>query len=163
MENCPCGSSRPWAECCEPVIRGARPAATAEELLRSRYSAYVKGEIPHLLATIHPDHRGDQDEDGIRHWSQSSQWHGLEILDSEAGGPDDQEGRIEFVAEYTLDGERRRHHERATFARADGAWKLVGGEHVKAQPYVREEPKVGRNDPCPCGSGRKFKKCCGAR
>ncbi len=162
MDTCPCGSSRSWSECCEPIIRGARPAPTAEALMRSRYSAYARGEIPYLLESTHPDHRADQDEDGIRDWSLNSQWHGLEILAVEGGGEADAEGQIEFVAEYTHEGERRRHHERATFGRADGAWKLVRGEAVKPKPYVREEPRVGRNDPCPCGSGRKHKKCCGA-
>lgn len=162
METCPCGSSRPWAECCEPLIRGTRPAATAEELLRSRYSAYVKGEIPYLLATTHPDHLADQDEEGIRDWSQNSQWHGLQILGATAGGPEDDEGQVEFIADFTHDGERSQHHELATFGRVDGDWKLVKGERVKQQPYVREEPKVGRNDPCPCGSGKKYKKCCGS-
>ena len=85
MDKCPCGSDRLWADCCEPVIRAVRPAATAEELLRARYSAYARGEIPFLLQSTHPDHRGDQDEDGIRDWSQNSQWHGLEILDTGTG------------------------------------------------------------------------------
>jgi uncharacterized protein YecA (UPF0149 family) len=37
---------------------------------------------------------------------------------------------------------------------------LQGGETVKVETVRREEPKVGRNDPCPCGSGKKYKKCC---
>jgi len=162
MDKCPCCSGRPLDECCGPVIRGERPAATAEELLRSRYSAYATGEIAYLLDSTHPDHRADQDEAGIRNWSRNSQWHGLDVLATTAGGPDDEEGQVEFIADYTHEGERRSHHELATFARVGGDWKLVRGEPVRQQPYVREEPKVGRNDPCPCGSGKKHKKCCGA-
>jgi SEC-C motif-containing protein len=161
MDACPCGSDRAYADCCEPCILGARPAATAEQLMRSRYTAYVKHEIPYLVATSHPDHRDDQDEAGIREWSEGSEWHGLEILGVEQGGPDDDEGAVEFAAEYSHDGDRTRHHERATFAKRDGAWYLVKGERVKLKPFVREEAKTGRNDPCPCGSGKKFKKCCG--
>jgi SEC-C motif domain protein len=161
MDACSCGSGRDYADCCEPVIRGARPADTAEQLMRARYTAYARHEIPFLLASSHPEHREDQDEAGIREWSEGSEWHGLRILATTDGGPDDQEGTVEFVAEYSREGEGAAHHEVATFSRHAGAWHLVKGEHVKPKPFVREAPKTGRNDPCPCGSGKKHKKCCG--
>ena len=76
------------------------------------------------------------------------------------GQPEDAEGFVEFKAYYTLGGEDVTHHEVASFRKEDGAWYFVEGEPVRQQPFVREEPKVGRNDPCPCGSGKKYKKCC---
>lgn len=159
--QCPCGSARDLAECCQPLITGARPADTAEELMRARYTAYTLVATDFLRESLHPDHRAAHDAEGVRSWAAESQWHGLEIIAVEGGGPADQEGTIEFACEFTHAEERRRHHERARFARQEGCWYFVDGQVVKPRPYVRPEPKLGRNDPCPCGSGRKFKKCCG--
>jgi SEC-C motif-containing protein len=162
MKSCPCGSQKSYDECCGPLIAGTRKAETAEQLMRSRYSAYVEGAIPYLRETLHPDHRKDYDEKSSREWSEKAEWHSLQILDTAAGGPEDEEGEVEFVAAFSLQGTRQEHHERSTFARRGGTWYFVSGKEVKPKPVVRESPKVGRNDPCPCGSGKKFKKCCGA-
>jgi len=160
--DCPCGSGRTYAACCQPIIAGQAAAETAEALMRARYSAYVTAEVGFLLDSLHPDHREDHDEEAVRVWAAESEWHGLQILRTEAGGPDDETGKVEFACEYTFEDEWRRHHEDALFARHDGRWYFVEGEPVRQEPFRRSEPKVGRNDPCPCGSGKKFKKCCGA-
>ncbi len=162
MDPCSCGSQAEFAACCEPIIDGARPAATSEQLMRARYTAYARGRLSFLRASTHPDHRAGHDEKATRDWALNSQWHSLEILAVEGGGPGDQEGTVEFAAEYTHGGQRQRHHETASFQRVEDAWYLTGGKIIKPQPVVRESPKIGRNDPCPCGSGRKHKKCCGA-
>jgi SEC-C motif-containing protein len=159
--NCPCGSGRDLAGCCQPIIDGTQPAPTAEALMRARYTAYTQASIDFLLSSLHPDHREEHDADSVREWAENSEWHGLQIVDTADGAEDDEAGTVEFVCEYTYDDEERRHHERASFARHDDAWYFVEVEPVRQQPFVREEPKVGRNDPCPCGSGRKYKKCCG--
>jgi SEC-C motif-containing protein len=159
--DCPCGTGQSHADCCGPIIGGERKAATAEQLMRARYTAYAQGEIDFILETMEPQRRAETDDDGIREWSENSEWLGLAVLATEGGGPEDETGMVEFVAEYVYDGEERRHHERASFSRLEGSWYFVEGEKIQAQPYVRETPKVGRNDPCPCGSGRKYKKCCG--
>ncbi|MBM3132653.1 MAG: YchJ family protein [Chloroflexi bacterium] len=158
MELCPCGSGLQYAECCEPLIRGERQAETAEQLMRSRYSAYARVEMDYLLATLHPDHREDHDAEGARDWAEKSEWRGLTILNTRKGAPEDTEGEVEFTADFAYNGNEQRHHERAHFEKVDGKWYFVAG---KAFPIVRAEPKVGRNDPCPCGSGKKYKKCCG--
>ncbi len=159
--TCPCGSGRSYAECCEPVIKGTAPAGTAEQLMRSRYAAYVKREIQYLYDTLHPGHRSDFNEKSTRAWAEKSDWHGLEIVSTEAGGAGDTEGKVEFIASFTQEGAKQRHHEVSSFKKEEGTWFLVGGETVAPQQVVRATPKVGRNDPCLCGSGRKFKKCCG--
>lgn len=161
MSECACGSGKEYSECCEPLIKGERKAETAEELLRSRYSAYAKVEADYLLNTLAPDQRENHDDEGTREWAEKSEWHGLEILKTEAGGPGDEEGDVEFVASYTFDGIRQKHHELAHFTKEEGTWYFENGEPV-TETFVRSEPKVGRNDPCPCGSGKKYKKCCGA-
>ncbi len=130
--------------------------------MRSRYTAFTKGDIEYIGATRHPFSPGKFDERSARKWSLGSEWIGLEIKSTEAGGEEDSEGTVEFVASYTINGRREDHEETAHFARHDdGRWYFVDGEELSPQPVVRETPKVGRNEPCPCGSGKKFKKCCG--
>ena len=101
------------------------------------------------------------DENASRAWSKAAQWHGLEILGVQEGQKGDKKGVVEFRALYTANGEFCNHHEVSTFVKEPDGWKFEDGELVGEKPVVREEPKVGRNDPCPCGSGKKYKKCCG--
>jgi SEC-C motif-containing protein len=159
--NCPCGSGETYAACCEPIIKGERAAATAEQLMRARYTAYTQVEMDFLESSLHPDSREGSDPEGARDWAENSEWHGLTIVDVQDGGEDDETGRVEFIASYEYEGEDQQYHEVAEFARADGAWHFVEGRPAVKKPVVREEPKVGRNDPCPCGSGKKYKRCCG--
>lgn len=161
MELCPCGSGKEFSVCCEPVINDERPAETAEELMRSRYSAYVKAEVEYIYATTHPDQRQYHDADGTRKWAEKSQWMGLDILNVRGGEKDDTEGEIEFVAHYAKRDKRLTHHELAMFKKENDTWFFLDGRPVIPKQFVREAPKVGRNEPCPCGSGKKFKKCCG--
>ena len=158
-EFCPCGTGRPYLDCCEPFITGERLPSTAEELMRSRYSAYTMVAIGYIHDTTHPDHRSDFDEKGTREWAESSRWEGLEIVSTLAGGADDTEGKVEFIARYRDRDMRRTHHELADFKKLDGAWYFTDGVGVKAAPVA--SVKVGRNEPCTCGSGQKYKKCCG--
>jgi SEC-C motif-containing protein len=163
--SCPCGKGESLEVCCGPIIKGQRPAATAEELMRSRYACYVTGDIDHVVATHDPATRGDVDRDAAEAWARSSQWHGLEIVATEAGSADDATGIVEFIARYTLGGKTLAHHERSRFARKDEGsgprWFYIDGDMIKARPVAREAAKVGRNEPCPCGSGKKYKKCHG--
>ena len=160
--DCPCGSGTSYADCCEPVLTGAQPAPTAEACMRARYVAYTRAEMDYVAETIHPDHREQYDSENARNWAEQSEWHGLEIVATEAGGPDDDTGTVEFMASYTLDGEMQQYHEVGEFERIDGRWYFLEGRAGTRKPVVRDAPKVGRNDPCSCGSGRKFKRCCGA-
>jgi SEC-C motif-containing protein len=161
MSNCPCGSGLSYDSCCGPIIAGA-PAPTAEAMMRSRYSAYVKREYAHLERTLSAEQRKDFAPDEARRWAESSEWLGLTILRTEKGAPDDQEGVVEFSARFRIEGKDQEHIEAAVFGREDGNWVYVGQLQPKGQTVRREQPKIGRNDPCPCGSGKKFKKCCGA-
>ena len=160
MDPCPCGSGKPYEACCEPLIKGEQPADTAEALMRARYSAYAKAQVAFILETTHPSQRDQYTAEGIRRWARNSEWRGLTIIDTAKGSAADDTGTVEFVAEYSEKGQRRRHHEIAQFQRHDHAWYFYDGQPPTPQTVVRQGPKVGRNDPCPCGSGRKFKKCC---
>jgi SEC-C motif domain protein len=159
MNSCPCGSGNEYGACCEPVISGKAAAETAEQLMRARYAAHVKVEMDFLFDSTHPEHRQGYDHKGTRTWAQNSEWHGLEIVRTVQGGPGDEEGEVEFIARFRDKDGLRRHHERGQFRRQGKKWLFTEGLMVKAQPL--SSSKVGRNDPCSCGSGQKFKKCCG--
>ena len=147
---------------CRPFIEGKKLPQTASELMASRYVAYATEAIDYLFETHDPKTRSEADRKATLEWSRRADWRGLEILSSERGGPEDDAGEVEFVARYAMDGVEHKHHERADFRRIDGRWFFINGEKVSAAPVVRAAPKVGRNDPCTCGSGKKYKKCHGA-
>ena len=158
-DPCPCGSGVVYAGCCGPIIDGT-PAPTAEALMRSRYSAYVKGAIDHVVATHDAATRGEVDRDGAAQWSRETEWGGLEILATAKGREGDTEGTVEFVARGATRGQPFAQRERARFKKVDGSWYYVDGDMVR-EP-VRAKVTPGRNEPCPCGSGKKYKKCHGA-
>ena len=161
MFSCPCDSGRTFSECCEPYLNGVRQPETAEVLMRSRYCAYVKKKLQYIHQTHDPKSRDQHDLEEARKWAEDSEWLGLEIVETEKGGVDDNEGIVEFIARYKIGGDELEHHERSEFRRENGVWYFHDGKMVGGEPFRREEPKVGRNDACPCGSGKKFKKCCG--
>ncbi|MCU0662037.1 MAG: YchJ family protein [Myxococcota bacterium] len=158
MTDCPCCSGKTYDECCGPIISGKSEAATPEALMRSRYSAYVQDEMGHLRASMHPDTQEEFDEKGAHKWATSAQWQKLEIVNTkdESG----ELGFVEFIAGYEQDGEPHRHHELAQFDKVGGRWYYTDGKVMGPATFVRPAPKVGRNELCPCGSGKKHKKCC---
>ncbi len=122
---CVCSSGLPETGCCGPVLDGTSPARTAEQLMRSRYTAYVRGDSDHLLRTWHPRTRPATLvlDDDVR-------WEGLEVLARERGGPFDDEGTVEFRAHSRhryADG-RSVQHEVSRFVREGGRWLYVAGD-----------------------------------
>jgi SEC-C motif domain protein len=162
MTACYCGSGRDFDACCGPILEDTNPALTAEALMRARYSAFVVNKPEFLHDSLHPDHRHDHDLSATRRWAENSQWIKLDVVSSEAGSEADDEGQVEFIATFKEKGVTRSHHEISRFVKQDGRWYFVDGKLVAPKTEVRSQPKVGRNDPCPCGSGKKYKKCCGA-
>ena len=149
--ECYCGSHEAYARCCAPLIRAERAAPTAEALMRSRYSAYVIGDGRYLVATTVAAKRVASDAALIERHAAQTTWLGLEVLESTEKGD---RATVVFKACYREgEGPIRVHHEKSTFVREAGRWYYDEG--------VLYEAAVGRNDPCPCGSGKKFKKCCG--
>ncbi|MBR3220640.1 MAG: YchJ family protein [Kiritimatiellae bacterium] len=160
-DTCPCKSGKTFGECCGPIIAGEAKAETAEALMRARYASYVTGDVGFLKTSATKEVQAEFDEAASKAWSASAEWHGLEIIRTERGGTGDSDGVVEFRALYTANGEFCNHHEVSQFVREKDGWKFADGELVGEKPIVREEPKIGRNDLCPCGSGKKYKKCCG--
>jgi len=157
--ECPCGSGNNYQDCCEPFIRETQYPQTAEQLMRSRYSAYAKEEFNYLADSEHPkvaEEFGDAEE---HRPGEKLNWKSLKILNKDKGGPDDQEGMVEFEAYFEAGGRTYGFREKSRFLREEGRWYYLDGETHRF-PY-RTDKKPGRNDPCSCGSGKKFKKCCG--
>lgn len=157
--KCPCGNNNDFNDCCGPIIQGTKPAQTAEELMRSRYSAFAQGEADYILSSTHPDTRGELDLAEIKVWANESKWMGLTIIATDSGLKEDTSGVVEFNASYQNNQHDYNHREIAEFKKIDDSWFFLDGE-VQPHTLKRSGPKVGRNDPCFCGSGKKYKKCC---
>jgi SEC-C motif-containing protein len=155
--QCPCCSGALYRQCCQAVLSGLKKAETAEALMRSRYSAYVVGDGAYLWRTWHPSTRP-----AALDIETTTPWCGLEIIRTEQGRAEDEVGLVEFRATARRARQATVLHEVSRFAKMDGQWLYVDGDMVAADRGTGcPAAKVGRNDPCPCGSGRKFKKCCG--
>lgn len=160
MSSCHCGSGADFSTCCQPIIAGKRAAETAEQLMRARYAAYVATEMDFIFETTHPDYRKGYDHEGTKAWAENSEWLGLEIISTHKGGVDDNVGEVEFIARFKEKGGLpREHHENGQFKKEKGRWYFSEGVMLKPRPITSS--KIGRNDPCTCGSGQKYKKCCG--
>jgi len=124
--RCPCGSGAAYGGCCGAIHRGERAAATAEELMRSRYSAFAMGDATYLLESWHPATRPARLD-----LDPSVRWTGLEIVATDAGGPEDVNGVVEFRAHHEQDGGAGVLHEVSRFRRHDGPWRYVRGRIVE--------------------------------
>lgn len=131
---------------------------TPKALLETRYKAFVDADIDFLIASHHPDTRDQVDRKSIEDWSKESTWHGLFI---ESESLKDDKAIITFTVKYSRDFQSFNHREDAEFRKSEDRWYYFDSVFPK-QGMIRNESKVGRNDPCSCGSGKKFKKCCGA-
>ncbi|SHG75431.1 YchJ family protein [Ferrimonas marina] len=153
MMLCPCGSTRPYADCCQPLHLGQTQASSPEQLMRSRYCAFVQGQAQYLYDTHHPEFRAGLSVDELAEASQQTQWLGLTIVAAPA--PQGSQGVVEFKARFHQGEDEGILHERSRFALQQGRWLYCDGE------FDPKPVAAGRNAPCPCGSGKKFKRCCG--
>jgi SEC-C motif-containing protein len=162
MKPCHCGSGKPFAECCQPLLDGKQPALTAEALMRSRYTAYVLENFPYLRDTYHSSTRPATTTLGH---DQSIKWLQLQVLETRAGQPGDDEGKVRFVATFQQGDHIDQMAELSRFAKEEGEWRYIDGKSFDINTWnaTHNKPaKIKRNDPCPCGSGKKYKKCCGS-
>ena len=120
--RCPCGTGLPYAECCGRLHDGTATAATAEQLMRSRYSAFAVGDPAYLLVTWHPSTRPPSLE-----LDPTVRWTGLDVLATSDGGLLASDGTVEFRACYRHEGETGSQHETSRFVRVDGAWRYLDG------------------------------------
>ena len=128
FDKCPCGSGSAFEECCGGILAERRTARTAEELMRSRYTAYVVKNVDYLVRTTLPSVRTDDIPDSIRTWMRQVEWLKLHVVATEEGSEVDETGRVEFMAEYLTATAPGRHHECSVFEKVDGEWYYVGEE-----------------------------------
>lgn len=126
---CYCCSGRKFEDCCQPFISGAAKPRTAEELMRSRYTAYATVEIEYILRSTHPSTRKFHEPEIIEHWAKTSRWQKLEIISTGKGNSSEKEGTVEFKA-YFLDAndQMQIHHENSNFRKELGKWFFVDGQ-----------------------------------
>lgn len=159
MEQCPCGSQLSYATCCGMYITGQAQPQTPEQLMRSRYTAYTQANIDYIANTMRGPAAKGFNAVSAREWASSVEWLGLEVLSSSTKGPTT--GFVEFLVYFREKNKRHAIHEVSEFHLEDGAWYYVDGKKpAKRPPFPQKE--AGRNDPCICGSGIKYKKCCGS-
>ena len=157
---CPCGSGRNVDTCCGPILAGT-PALTAEALMRSRYTAFVQGDIKYIVRTQALKKWDAAERSATSNNYNLVEWVRLEVLQIARGGLRDDTGVVEFAAHFKQNGAEMIHRERSNFRRDDGLWVYVDG-NLPEDAGATQIAKVGRNANCPCGSGKKFKKCCEA-
>ena len=125
---CPCKSRLSYATCCMPFHHGKAKPATAEKLMRSRYSAYFFRLVDYLVDTTHPSTREPMLKRELEKTIYQVNWSCLTILNTSQGGKEDKAGKVEFVADYFVNGEPHELHERSRFKRYKGAWKYLDGK-----------------------------------
>lgn len=147
---CPCGSAVEYSLCCHRYLSGEQVAPEPSHLMRSRYCAFVMKDADYLIRTWHPACHAASFRDEIGAGFASTEWLGLTVFEHTVSEADDT-GYVSFVARFREHEKSGAIIERSRFLKENGQWYYIDGTR----------PQFGRNDPCPCGSGKKFKKCCG--
>ena len=149
-KDCPCGSGHPYIDCCDPIHRGA-VAAHPEALMRSRYAAHALNNLDYILASWAVEGRASVDVGQLRTWLDSARFGQLRVLRATGN-------EVEFECWYLQDDQLHHLHDLSLFTQEDGHWRYAASR----APTTRATP-IGRNDRCPCGSGKKYKQCCSGR
>lgn len=160
FKECPCCSGIDFVECCKDIIAGSKLAQTPLELMRSRYTAHVCKEMPHIVRTMRSKALKLFDiEKTKEEWFEQCTWTKLEIIAAPAITKYSKEGIVEFKAYYNFKNGEHILHERSKFMKIGEQWFYVSGQ--TKNPVIETYDKIGRNSACTCGSGKKFKRCCG--
>lgn len=154
--SCLCGSKIEYSLCCEPFHKKIISPQTAESLMRSRFTAYAKQNETYLLETWDSKKRPET----IDFSKEEAIWTKLDILKTKKGTKKDTKGLVEFKAYYTLDNDAYVMKEMSRFIKVTGKWYYLEGL-VNSVSKVDQQTSQGKNAPCSCGSGKKFKRCCG--
>lgn len=150
---CYCGKTLKFEQCCKPIIAGEKSADTAEQLMRSRYSAYCVKECGYIHNTYTNELKAANSEHEISVFAELAVFIGLTVYQHQH---DEESATVHFKAEYLCDGFLCQLEEISDFIIEAGQWRYNNGTII---PHP--EVKLGRNDVCPCGSNKKFKKCHG--
>lgn len=151
---CHCGSKQVYKACCEPFILGLEKPNTAEQLMRSRFSAYVVGAYQYIIDTYHVSSRPAISAESLAQDDLSTHWLNLDVL---SASHSNKQAYVSFKAISRSDSHFYCLHEKSRFILENGHWFYVDGEMLSETGRL----KPGRNTDCVCGSGKKFKRCCG--
>ena len=154
--TCHCGSEKLYTSCCYPILLNKQFPTTAELLMRSRFTAYAMQNEAYLLKTWDTSKRPKD----IDFSKEQAEWTKLEIVKTKKGGEKDCKGVVEFKAYYLQDNVEYVMNEVSRFIKQAGRWFYLDGV-VKSVKQVGQQSNQGKNAPCSCGSGKKFKRCCG--
>ncbi|MGR8980545.1 MAG: YchJ family protein [Gammaproteobacteria bacterium] len=157
LPNCLCGNDLEYTQCCGLFHNGEKLPATSEALMRSRFTAYAMRNAQYLSDTWD----AGKCPKTIDFSKEKANWRRLEIVGVKKGGVNDDKGLVEFKAYFFLDGDEYVMHELSRFIKTNGRWYYLDGT-VKSIAKVGLNSNMGKNAPCSCGSGKKFKRCCGA-
>ena len=124
--DCPCGSNKPYSYCCEKAHKDLSTVTTAEQLMRSRYSAFVMANGSYLMDSHQSSTRPVKERKSIEAWAKSVSWIRLEILDTEKGRINDQKGTVTFNAYFFENSKVEVIHEKSEFVKEKGLWMYLG-------------------------------------
>ncbi|MEL0638990.1 YchJ family metal-binding protein [Pseudoalteromonas aliena] len=150
---CPCGSEQNYADCCKPLHLLVKKAKTPEQLMRSRYSAYVTKHAKYIYQTYASEKRAENSIDEIKDFANSCRFVNLEVIRS---SHDENKGHVEFKASYFYQNLFCQLHEYSLFIKEGNTWRYLNGTI-----FPIADIRVSRNDKCPCSSNKKYKKCHG--
>lgn len=160
-DNCPCGSMKIYSKCCAVYIDRKKLPPSPEALMRSRYTAYTQANIDYIAQTMKGAAAKDFFPEETRRWAEHVKWLGLTILHISPIENNDH-GFVEFKIDYLFNGKKQGLHEISEFRYEEGKWFYIDGEAGDTNSVIQKPERIRRNDVCPCGSGRKYKKCCAA-
>ncbi|OFC68736.1 YchJ family protein [Alteromonas confluentis] len=146
---CYCNSQREYKQCCGPLLDDGIATPNAEQLMRSRYSAYKVGRFDYILATYSREKRSQLTTQDLQASAANTHWLHLDVCHADID-------TVEFKAWFSEGKKLGLMHETSSFVQEDGHWRYHTGEMHNDTGSV----KMGRNDPCFCGSGKKHKQCC---
>ena len=146
--HCLCGSKKLYEVCCEPYLNGVKNTEIPEYLMRSRYTAYSLARIDYIAKTMRKKAAENFDANSAREWASSVTWLGLTVIDSSTTSQNS--GTVTFFARFSDHGVKKFIYEKSNFEKIGSQWFYVDG--IK--------PKINLNEHCPCGSRKKFKRCC---
>lgn len=148
---CYCGNEASYEECCQPHLAGNKKPENPERLMRSRYSAFCIKDIEYLVSTHHHSKQKADEREQLVSTFAHTKWLGLKVLTSEIDQSDKNSGHVEYLA-FRQTKKIEQLHENARFIYENNRWYYLDGD-------LLPDVKLGRNEPCFCGSGKKYKKC----
>ncbi|NMM40253.1 YchJ family protein [Pseudoalteromonas arctica] len=149
--NCLCGNQYSYQDCCQKLHLGTEQATTAEQLMRSRYVAYALKNAKYIYQTYAQEKQAENPVKEIADFANSCRFIKLAVINTEQ---QQSNAEVEFCVSYFYQSLFCQLHERSSFIKEDGQWRYLDGEI-----FPVADIKVSRNDECPCGSGKKYKKC----